>query len=143
MFLSALFQARSGAGILVQTDMELGHHGHGKHCAQVILRKAQHMNEQCAPAFQSSICAATPTTDSANGAAQALRSFIDTGFVASQGTGTHAIADDDVDAGAAQAHSRHMEAAPAAENNTLAASRWALKTQVPGPTASNQHASAV
>ena len=28
-------------GILVQTDMELGHHGHGEHRPQVILHRAQ------------------------------------------------------------------------------------------------------
>ena len=70
MFLSALLQARSGAGsILVQTDMELGHHRHGKHGAQVILRRLHHMREQCAPALQSSGDTGVPTLVSADGTA--------------------------------------------------------------------------
>ena len=70
MFLSALFQARSGAGsILVQTDMELRHHRHGKHCAQVILRKLHHMRKQCAPALQSSGHTGVPNIVSTDGTA--------------------------------------------------------------------------
>lgn len=61
------------------------------------------------------------------------RMFTNKGFcdTFTQGMGTHAVADDDINAGAAQAHSRHMEAAPAAENPTLAASRWAFYNECP------------